>query len=148
MPLAGIAHEPSARLAQELCAVAPAGLSRVFFSDDGSTAVEVSLKLALQYWAQNGRAERTRFLALDGGYHGDTLGAAMVSGIEVFRRSFGNVLIDCLRAPIGASGYEQAFEMLGRLLAEHEGELAAVIVERSRKRVCMRVPARAAARAA
>jgi adenosylmethionine-8-amino-7-oxononanoate aminotransferase len=129
VPLAGIAHEPSARLAEELCAVAPAGLSRVFYSDDGSTAVEVALKLALQYWAQNGRPERTRFLALDGGYHGDTMGAVSVSGIEVFRRSFGNVLIDCLRAPTGAGGYEQAFEVLGQLLAAHAGELAAVIVE-------------------
>ncbi|HEX2679449.1 MAG TPA: adenosylmethionine--8-amino-7-oxononanoate transaminase, partial [Polyangiales bacterium] len=129
VPLAGIAHEPSALLARELCAVAPSGLSRVFYSDDGSTAVEVSLKLALQYWAQNGRPERTRFLALDGGYHGDTMGAVSVSGIEVFRRSFGNVLIDCLRAPTGASGYEQAFDVLGKLLAERAGELAAVIVE-------------------
>jgi len=129
VPLAGIAHEPSALLAKELCAVAPAGLSRVFYSDDGSTAVEVSLKLALQYWAQNGRPQRSRFLALDGGYHGDTMGAVSVSGIEVFRRSFGNVLIDCLRAPTNANGYEQAFEVLGRLLAEHADELAAVIVE-------------------
>jgi adenosylmethionine---8-amino-7-oxononanoate aminotransferase len=127
--LAGIAHEPSAALAEELCAVAPAGLSRVFFSDDGSTAVEVALKLSLQYWAQNGRPQRTRFLALDGAYHGDTMGAATVSGIDVFRRSFGSVLIDCLRAPTGASGYQQAFEVMGRLLAEHAGELAAVIVE-------------------
>jgi adenosylmethionine-8-amino-7-oxononanoate aminotransferase len=129
VPLAGIAHEPSARLAEELCEVAPRGLSRVFYSDDGSTAVEVSLKLALQYWAQNGRPERTRFLALDGGYHGDTMGAVSVSGIEVFRRSFGNVLIDCLRAPTGADGYEQAFDVLGQLLSAHAGELAAVIVE-------------------
>jgi len=129
VPLAGIAHEPSALLAGELCEVAPAGLSRAFFSDDGSTAVEVSLKLALQYWAQNGRPERTRFLALDAGYHGDTLGAAWVSGIEVFRRSFGGLLVDCLRAPTGVSGYEQAFEVLGRLLAEHADQLAAVIVE-------------------
>lgn len=129
VPLAGIAHEPSARLAEELCTVAPAGLSRVFYSDDGSTAVEVSLKLALQYWAQNGRPERTRFLALDGGYHGDTMGAVSVSGIEVFRRSFGNVLIDCLRAPTGADGYQQAFDVLGQLLSAHAGELAAVIVE-------------------
>jgi adenosylmethionine-8-amino-7-oxononanoate aminotransferase len=127
--LAGIAHEPSAALAQELCEVAPAGLSRVFFSDDGSTAVEVALRLALQYWAQNGRPRRTRFLALDGAYHGDTLGAATVSGIDLFRRSFGSVLIDCLRAPTGASGYAQAFEVLGRMLADHADELAAVIVE-------------------
>jgi len=129
VPLAGITHEPSAALAGELCEVAPSGLSRVFYSDDGSTAVEVALKLSLQYWSQNGRPERTRFLALDGGYHGDTMGAVSVSGIEVFRRSFGSVLIDCLRAPTGASGYAQAFEVMGRLLADHAHELAAVIVE-------------------
>jgi len=127
--LAGIAHEPAATLAKELCAIAPAGLSRVFYSDDGSTAVEVSLKLALQYWAQNGRPQRTRFLALDGAYHGDTMAASSVSGIEVFRRPFGGVLLDCLRVPPGASGYAQAFEVLGRLLADHADELAAVIVE-------------------
>lgn len=127
--LAGIAHEPSAALATELCQVAPSGLSRVFFSDDGSTAVEVALKLALQYWGQNGRPERTRFLALDGAYHGDTMAASSVSGIDLFRRPFGSVLIDCLRVPPGSQGYAQAFEVLGHLLEEHADELAAVIVE-------------------
>ncbi|HKY39518.1 MAG TPA: adenosylmethionine--8-amino-7-oxononanoate transaminase [Polyangiaceae bacterium] len=127
--LAGIAHEPSAALAAELCQVAPAGLSRVFFSDDGSTAVEVALKLALQYWAQNGRPARRRFLALEGAFHGETLGAASVSGIEVFRRPFGGVLLECLRVPPGASGYQQAFDVLGTLLSQQAGELAAVIVE-------------------
>ncbi len=127
--LAGIAHEPSAALAAELCQVAPAGLSRVFFSDDGSTAVEVALKLALQYWAQNGRPARRRFLALEGAFHGDTLGAASVSGIEVFRRPFAGVLVDCLRVPPGPRGYQQAFDVLGTLLSQQAGELAAVIVE-------------------
>ena len=127
--LAGIAHEPSAALAAELVQVAPKGLSRVFFSDDGSTAVEVALKLALQYWGQNGRPQRTRFLALDGAYHGDTMAASSVSGIELFSRPFGGVLIDCLRVPPGSQGYAQAFEMLGRLLEQHADELAAVIVE-------------------
>lgn len=127
--LAGITHEPAAALSAELCGVAPAGLSRVFFSDDGSTAVEVALKLALQYWAQNGRPARGRFLALDGAFHGETLAAASVSGIDVFRRPFGSVLIDCLRVPPGPSGYAQAFDVLQRLLARHADELAAVIVE-------------------
>jgi adenosylmethionine-8-amino-7-oxononanoate aminotransferase len=130
--LANIADEPSAPLATELCQIAPAGLSRVFYSDDGSTAVEVALKLALQYWAQNGRngrTRRTRFLALDGAYHGDTMAASSVSGIDLFRRQFGGVLIDCLRVPPGADGYAAAFEVLGRLLSQHADELAAVIVE-------------------
>lgn len=127
--LGGIVHEPSAALAAELCQVAPVSLSRVFFSDNGSTSVEVALKLALQYWAQNGRPKRTRFLALDGAFHGDTMAAASVSGIDVFRRPFGSVLIDCLRVPPGSRGYAQAFDVLGRLLDEHAAELAAVIVE-------------------
>jgi adenosylmethionine-8-amino-7-oxononanoate aminotransferase len=127
--LGGIVHEPSAALAAELCAMAPSGLSRVFFSDNGSTAVEVALKLALQYWGQNGQPARTRFLALDGAFHGDTMAAASVSGIDVFRRPFGGVLLDCLRVPPGARGYEQAFDVLGQLLKRHAGELAAVIVE-------------------
>lgn len=127
--LGGIVHEPAAALAAELCRIAPRGLSRVFFSDNGSTAVEVALKLSLQYWAQNGRPERTRFLALDGAFHGDTMAASAVSGIDVFRRPFGSVLIDCLRVPPGSSGYEQAFEVLGQLIRQHAGELAAVIVE-------------------
>lgn len=127
--LAGIVHEASAELAAEICAVAPAGLSRVFYSDDGSTAVEVALKLSLQYWAQNGRPQRTRFLALDGAYHGDTMAASSVSGIDLFRRLFGSVIIDCLRVPPGQPGYARAFEVLGKLLEEHAGELAAVIVE-------------------
>ena len=72
--LAGMTHEPAAELAEALCRVAPAGLEHVFYSDDGSTAVEVALKLALQYWHQSGRPERTRFVALDGAFHGETLG--------------------------------------------------------------------------
>lgn len=129
VPLAGIAHEPAAALARELVELAPPGLKRAFFSDDGSTAVEVALKLAWQYWAQNGRPRRTRFLALEGAFHGDTLGAATVSGIDVFRRPFGGVLVECLRVPPGPSGHQQTFEALEQLLAKHADEIAGVIVE-------------------
>jgi adenosylmethionine---8-amino-7-oxononanoate aminotransferase len=127
--LAGIAHEPSAALAAELCQIAPPGLSKVFYSDNGSTAVEVALKLALQYWAQNGRPRRKRFLTLDGAYHGDTLGAVSVSGMEVFRRVYGGVLLECLSVSPEGGGYARAFEVLGQLLRDHADELAGVIVE-------------------
>ena len=83
--LAGITHEPAALLARELAAVAPAGLDQVFYSDDGSTAVEVAVKIALQFCAQSGRPRRRRFLALDGAFHGETLGATSLGGVEVFR---------------------------------------------------------------
>jgi adenosylmethionine-8-amino-7-oxononanoate aminotransferase len=129
VPLAGIVHEPAAFLAEELVATAPEGLERVFFSDDGSTAVEVALKLALQYWSQNGRPERTRFVALSGAFHGDTLGAASLGGVEVFRRPFAGVLLDCIHVPVGAGGYEEAFAALERVLAESSDSLAAVVLE-------------------
>jgi adenosylmethionine---8-amino-7-oxononanoate aminotransferase len=125
----GIAHEPSARLAAELAAVAPPGLERVFFSDDGSTAVEVALKLAVQYWSQNGRPARRRLLALSGAFHGETLGSAMVSDIEVFQRSYAGLAVDCLRVPAGDLGHARAIDVLGELVARHESELAAVLLE-------------------
>ncbi len=86
--LAGITHEPAARLAAELVAMTPAGLTRVFFSDDGSTAVEVAVKLAVQYWRQSGHPNRYRFVALDGAFHGETLAPTALSGVQEFRRPF------------------------------------------------------------
>jgi adenosylmethionine-8-amino-7-oxononanoate aminotransferase len=127
--LAGITHQPAAELASELVRVAPAGLLKVFYSDNGSTAVETALKLSLQYWAQNGRPERRRFLALEGAFHGETLGAVSVSGLDVFRRAFGGVVVDCLRVPPGADGHARAFEVAQQLIAQQENQLAAVIVE-------------------
>jgi len=97
--LGGITHSPASELAEALCAVAPDGLAHVFYSDNGSTAVEVAMKLSLQYWAQNGRPERTRFVALEEGYHGDTIGTTALGGVEVFRRPFAGVLLDCLHVP-------------------------------------------------
>ncbi|MCC6900834.1 MAG: adenosylmethionine--8-amino-7-oxononanoate transaminase [Polyangiaceae bacterium] len=129
VPLAGITHEPAALLAEELIAVAPPGLSRVFYADDGSTAVEIALKLALQYWHQNGRPERTRFVALGDAFHGDTLGAAALGGVEVFRRPFAGVLLDCVHVPVEPSGHERAFAALERLLRTSADTLAAVVLE-------------------
>jgi len=127
--LAGVTHEPAARLAAELSARAPGKLPHVFFSDDGSTAVETALKLAAQYWTQNGRPARRRFVALDGAFHGETLGATYLSGIELFRRAFAGLIGDCLRVPASAGGYERAFAVLGELLRTHSDEIAAVVLE-------------------
>jgi adenosylmethionine---8-amino-7-oxononanoate aminotransferase len=129
VPLAGIAHEPAARLAGELVALAPAGLEHVFFSDNGSTAVEAALKMALQYFAQNAEPQRRRFLALEGAFHGETLGVTALGGIEVFRRPFAGVLLDCLHVPRGAGGAEQAFAALEQYVEQHGSELAAVVLE-------------------
>ena len=129
--LAGIAHAGAAKLAEALCAVAPPGLEHVFYSDDGSTAVEVAMKLALQYWAQNGRPSRGRFVALEGAFHGETLGVTALGGVEVFRRPFAGVLLDCIHVPSPADGaaYEQAFEALERAFGQAADEIAALVLE-------------------
>ena len=128
--LAGIAHEPSSALAAELVRVAPAGLTRVFYSDDGSTAVEVAVKMALQTWQHRGAPKRTRFVALDGAYHGDTLGASSLGGVEVFRRPFASVLFECVRAPFPEpAAYERAFETIRDLVTREHDTIAAIVVE-------------------
>src|SRR5215217_8347698 len=99
--LLGASHPPAITLARRLVERAPEGLTRVFFSDDGATAVEVALKMAFQYWRQKRDPEprRTRFLALGGAYHGDTLGDVSVGGVERFHAMFGPLLFPVLRAP-------------------------------------------------
>ena len=127
---AGATHEPACRLAAELVDVAPAGLSRVFFSDDGSTSVEVALKIAFQYWQQNGRPERTRFLALPGAYHGDTLGAMSVGAVDEFTAAFRPLLFETQRPSHPVEGqWEPVFERLFEMLRRGSEEVAAVVVE-------------------
>jgi len=127
--LGGITHEPVAMLAKELVARAPAGLEHVFFSDNGSTSVEVALKMSLQYWAQNARPERTRFVALDGAFHGETLGVTALGGVEVFRRPFSSVIMECLRVPAASDGFERAFAVLESILRKDADTIAAVVLE-------------------
>ncbi len=130
--MAGTTHEQAALLAEELVAVAPAGLERVFYSDDGSTAVEVALKMAFQHWRQNGRPERTRFVALAGAFHGDTLGAVSVGGVEELCAAFGPLLFDVLRPPDpgdGDRGWERAVERIEAMLRDRADEIAGVLVE-------------------
>ncbi|HEY5955192.1 MAG TPA: aminotransferase class III-fold pyridoxal phosphate-dependent enzyme, partial [Polyangiaceae bacterium] len=127
--LADIVHEPAARLAAELVEVAPKGLTRVFFSDDGSTAVEVAAKMAFQYFYQNGQPKRRRLVALSGAFHGETLLATSMSGVPAFRKPLENVVIDVLFVPPVASGYDQAFDELSKLLAQRGDEVAAVVLE-------------------
>ena len=129
--LAGIAHEQASELAEALCAVAPAGLEHVFFSDNGSTAVEVAMKLCLQYWAQNGRPGRQRFLALEEAFHGETLGVTALGGVEVFRRPFAGVLLNCIHVPPPREPETaaRAFEALEQAIRENADTLAGVVLE-------------------
>ena len=98
----GLTHEPGIRLAADLLAIAPQGLTRVFYSDSGSTAVEIALKQSFQYWALTGRPKKQRFLRLAEAYHGDTLGAVGVGGIDLFHRVFGPLLVQSIAIPTPA----------------------------------------------
>ena len=108
----GLTHGPAAELAARLVDVTPAGLNRVFYSDAGSTATEIALKMAFQYWRQQGgqHARRTSFIGLADGYHGDTIGAVSVGGIDLFHGAYEPLLFqkrsvpagDARRAPGGA----------------------------------------------
>ncbi|MFP2962495.1 adenosylmethionine--8-amino-7-oxononanoate transaminase [Myxococcus sp. 1LA] len=139
--LAGITHEPAALLASELAAIAPGSdrpslpaserLARVFYSDNGSTAVEVAIKMAAQYWAQNGHPRRTRFITLSGAFHGETIGATSVGGVPLFREVFGPLLFDVVHVPSPAEegGWARAFEQVQATLRAHPEEIAGVILE-------------------
>lgn len=119
---AGATHAPAVELAEALLEAAPPGLARVFFSDDGSTAVEVALKIAWQAARRRGGAARGVFLAFEGGYHGDTFGAMSVGDREPFWRRYEPLLFDVARCAPAVEAFRAAF-------AARERELAAVIVE-------------------
>jgi len=126
----GATHEPAVRLASELTAVAPKGLERVFFSDNGSTSVEVALKIAFQYWQQNGRTERDLFLTLPGAYHGDTLGAMSVGAVDEFSGVFRPLLFEAARPAEPVEGdWKPVFDTLLSRLREDGDRIAGVIVE-------------------
>ena len=97
----GLSHPPAIELAEKLLAVAPPGLSRVFYSDNGSTAMEIAIKMAFQYWRQRdgGREEKREFLTFSEAYHGDTIGSVSAGGIDLFHRIFRPLLFSTHRVP-------------------------------------------------
>lgn len=123
---AGWTHEPAETVARELLALMPPALSRVFFSDSGSTAVEVALKMALGYWLHRGEP-RHRLLVLEHSYHGDTIGAMSVGARGAFNRAYEPLLFDVGTIPFPAAGAEQA--TLDALEAACREAPAALIVE-------------------
>jgi adenosylmethionine-8-amino-7-oxononanoate aminotransferase len=134
--LLGLASVPSIELASALARVAPPGLEHVFYSDSGSTAVEVAVKLAYQYWQLTGHPAKRRFLALEEAYHGDTLGAVSVGGIELFHDRFRHLLFEVMRVPTphayrwpGADVLGESLAQVEAVLARHHPELAALVVE-------------------
>ncbi len=137
---AGFTHEPGIELAEALVNIAPAGLTRCFFADNGSAAVEVAIKMSFHYWRNLGRPAKKRFVTLSGSYHGETLGALAVGNVELYREIYQPLLMDVFTVPSpdafdrepGESWESHArrrFTALEKLLAERSGEIAGVIVE-------------------
>ncbi|HEY2636584.1 MAG TPA: adenosylmethionine--8-amino-7-oxononanoate transaminase, partial [Solirubrobacteraceae bacterium] len=119
----GLSHPPAVELAAKLLAVAPPNLSRVFYSDSGSTAVEIALKMAFQWWRQHGDRGRTTFVSLTEAYHGDTVGSVSVGGIDLFHEAYRPLLFETLSTPAGDAAHLEA------LLGQHGRKVAAVVVE-------------------
>jgi adenosylmethionine-8-amino-7-oxononanoate aminotransferase len=119
----GLSHPTAIELADRLTALAPEGLTRAFYSDSGSTSVEVALKMAYQWWAQRGEWWRSQYVCLRSSYHGDTLGSVSVGGIDLFHAQYRPLLFDSHQAEPGDVAD------MARLLDEHGDKVAAVIVE-------------------
>lgn len=134
---AGFTHEPAVRLAARVAGLLPGGLNRVFYTDNGSTAVEAALKMAHQYWRNQGR-ERTVYVGFDGGYHGDTVGAMSAGRASGFFATWERLLFPVEVAPYPATwdgdpepqaAEAKAFEVLDRIFDASRDRIAAVIVE-------------------
>jgi adenosylmethionine---8-amino-7-oxononanoate aminotransferase len=137
---AGMTHEPAVALAEQLTSILPEGLTRIFYSDNGSTAVEAALKMAWQYWRNAGQTSRNTFITLHHAYHGDTVGAMSVGELSGFSKPFEELLFSvhrvhapyCYRCPLGLKRSECSIDCLSdleRALAERPGAIAGVIVE-------------------
>ena len=138
--LLGLANVPSIVLAEKLIEIAPRGLTRVFYSDSGATAVEIALKMAFQYWQLRGELRKTKFASLVEAYHGDTLGAVSVGYSELFHRFYRPLLFDCVRLPpphlfrlqqglSETAALAKAIVEAQTVLSRHHAELAALIIE-------------------
>ena len=138
--LAGFTHESAIRLAEQLTALAPPALSRCFYADNGSAAIEVALKMSFHYWRNCGQGSKRRFLALSNSYHGETLGALSVGDVALYREVYQPLLLpvitvpapDCFEREAGVSWEEhsrRSMAVMEAALERHASELAAVIVE-------------------
>jgi len=137
---AGFTHKPAIKIAQELIKVAPNNLKKIFFSDNGSTAVETALKISFQYWHNIGKKKKQRFVSLDYGYHGDTIGAMSIGGVGLFNQLFSPLFFKsskiptpyCYRCPAGKErsgcGIE-CIKPLEALLKKRSSEIASLIME-------------------
>ncbi len=138
--LAGFTHEPAVELAERLIGLAPTGLTHCFYADNGSSAVEVALKMSYHFWRNQGQPKKTRFVTLANSYHGETLGALAVGDVGLYKQTYQPLLMEVLTAPSPDCFYREPgesweaysrrrFEDMEQLLAAHADEICAVIVE-------------------
>jgi adenosylmethionine-8-amino-7-oxononanoate aminotransferase len=137
--LAGMSHAPAIELAERLAQLAPSSLNRVYFAADGSSVVEAAMKAAVQYWRNRGEPARTRFVGLEQGYHGDTLGAIGVGYVDAFHSAFADCIVPAFRIPspytpldapeAQAAQIHASAAALDELLARQAGTVAAVLLE-------------------
>ncbi len=139
--LLGLSNVPAVLLAEQLIRIAPPGLSRVFYSDSGSTAVEIALKIAFQYWQQGGaNNSKKKFISLKEAYHGDTIGSVSIGGIDLFHQRYRPLLFDswkiesphCYRCPFGAtpaSCRKQCLRHAEEVIGKHHRQTAALVIE-------------------
>jgi adenosylmethionine---8-amino-7-oxononanoate aminotransferase len=135
---AGFTHEPAVEVAETLLKLAPPGLARCFFADNGSAAIEVAVKMSFHYWRNSGKAGKKRFITLANSYHGETLGALAVGNVALYKEIYAPLLMDVITAPspalaepgeTPADAARRAIAGMRELLARHAHETAAVIVE-------------------
>ena len=137
---AGFTHETAIELSEQLGKLTPPGLERCFYADNGSSAVEVALKMSFHYWLNQGQKQKTKFITLENSYHGETLGALAVGNVELYRDTYGPLLMDtiqvpspdCYRREAGescADYSERLFRHMEQALERHSHEVCAVIVE-------------------
>lgn len=138
--LAGFTHEPVIQLSERLVNITPSGLTRCFYADNGSSAIEVALKMSYHYWKNQGQAQKTKFITLSNSYHGETLGALAVGDVALYKETYAPLLLeaitvpspDCYTREAGSScreHSEQMFAHMRQALEQHAAEVFAVFVE-------------------
>ncbi|WP_394752305.1 adenosylmethionine--8-amino-7-oxononanoate transaminase [Crenothrix sp.] len=137
---AGFSHEAAIELAEQLVAITPEGLSKCFYADNGSAAVEVALKMSFHYWRNLGQTQKTKFITLENSYHGETLGALAVGNVALYKETYAPLLMDVITVPgpdcyfreDGETWHDYSvrrFELMEQTLRQHADQVCAVIIE-------------------
>jgi lysine--8-amino-7-oxononanoate aminotransferase len=137
--LLGMTNVPATELAEKLIEISPENLTRVFYSDSGAEAMEIALKMAFQYWKNTGKPEKQKFISMNNGYHGDTIGAVSIGSIALYHQVYGPLMFESFKAPIPyvyrfeggdpAQCRDECLDTLEQLLIENHQEIAALTIE-------------------